>query len=585
MQHLKSLFLILLLFIFDFPVIHGQENSKIDSLLSIMPQERDTPRIRILTDLFIESIYTDHEQAFGYISEQVDIANELGLTREMAQANNMLGVYYNITSDYNKSLKQFLLAEKQYKEIDDKRYLSLVYNNMSISNRNLGNLTEALDNQMSSLKLKESQNLEPEDVAPSYWNIGNIHGDIENYHESNEWYKKALKIYEDLAYESDIISLEYNIALNYNHMDSLDKALPYFEKYIEYNRENGYLNDLAGGLDNMGSIYMNKGQFKKAEKYYLEALGYAENNGEKSLPGLLYRRLAKLYSKMGRQNLALKYAFDALSVSEETGVKKKKINDYLVISDIYKEKGQWSNAYEYYVKFHELNDSILSQENIDRMNEMEIKYQTEKKEQDLLIEKNKVELLEQKAKISKTQKWLLLSSLIASMFIAFLIILNIKQKLKRNKLEKEKLDFELDLKKQELLAFTTQLVQKNEMLEDLKYNIESLKSSNGSDQSNAYSKLIKSIDISLNDDASWKSFMKRFEKVHPEFSKHISSKFPELTNNDIRLISLIKMNLSSKEIARLLNISLEGIKKARYRIRKKLQMDSQQSLDQFILKF
>ena len=585
MQHLKSLFLILLLFIFDFPVIHGQENSKIDSLLSIMPQERDTPRIRILTDLFIESIYTDHEQAFGYISEQVDIANELGLTREMAQANNMLGVYYNITSDYNKSLKQFLLAEKQYKEIDDKRYLSLVYNNMSISNRNLGNLTEALDNQMSSLKLKESQNLEPEDVAPSYWNIGNIHGDIENYHESNEWYKKALKIYEDLAYESDIISLEYNIALNYNHMDSLDKALPYFEKYIEYNRENGYLNDLAGGLDNMGSIYMNKGQFKKAEKYYLEALGYAENNGEKSLPGLLYRRLAKLYSKMGRQNLALKYAFDALSVSEETGVKKKKINDYLVISDIYKEKGQWSNAYEYYVKFHELNDSILSQENIDRMNEMEIKYQTEKKEQDLLIEKNKVELLEQKAKISKTQKWLLLSSLIASMFIAFLIILNIKQKLKRNKLEKEKLDFELDLKKQELLAFTTQLVQKNEMLEDLKYNIESLKSSNRSDQSNAYSKLIKSIDISLNDDASWKSFMKRFEKVHPEFSKHISSKFPELTNNDIRLISLIKMNLSSKEIARLLNISLEGIKKARYRIRKKLQMDSQQSLDQFILKF
>lgn len=558
-------------------------NPRLDSLISILPEERDTSRIRILTDLFIETIYTDHKKAYEFISEQLEIANELNDDNEMALANNMLGVYYNITSDYKKALKQFDLATELYNKVGDKRYLSLVYNNMSIANRNLGKLTEALENQMASLKLKEALELSPEDIAPSYWNIANIHGDIKNYKESNLWYEKAISIYKDLGYEGDVIALEYGLALNYKDMDSLDLAMPYFERYIDHARKNNIHNALAGGLDIIGGIKMQQGDLDQAEAYYLESLDLAEKHGEKSLPGLLYRRLAKLYLRKGLENKALDYAKRALQNSEETGVDKKKITDYLVLSDIYKSKGNYRLAYENYTKYHELNDSILSTENIAKINELEVRYQTEKKEQDLLIEKNKVQILEQKAEISKNQKFLLLGSLLALLVISFLIVSNIRQKLKRQKLLKEKLDRELDFKKQELLAFTTQLVQKNDMLEQLKSEIALLSSSNVVTETRSYDKLIRTIETSLNDDTSWRSFMKRFEEVHPGFSKKVSSQYPDLTNNDIRLLSLIKMNLSSKEIAKLLNISLEGIKKARYRIRKKLDMESQESLDNFIL--
>lgn len=558
-------------------------NPRLDSLISILPEERDTSRIRILTNLFIETIYTDHKKAYEFISEQLEIANELNDDNEMALANNMLGVYYNITSDYKKALKQFDLATELYNKVGDKRYLSLVYNNMSIANRNLGKLTEALENQMASLKLKEALELSPEDIAPSYWNIANIHGDIKNYKESNLWYEKAISIYKDLGYEGDVIALEYGLALNYKDMDSLDLAMPYFERYIDHARKNNIHNALAGGLDIIGGIKMQQGDLDQAEAYYLESLDLAEKHGEKSLPGLLYRRLAKLYLRKGLENKALDYAKRALQNSEETGVDKKKITDYLVLSDIYKSKGNYRLAYENYTKYHELNDSILSTENIAKINELEVRYQTEKKEQDLLIEKNKVQILEQKAEISKNQKFLLLGSLLALLVIGFLIVSNIRQKLKRQKLLKEKLDRELDFKKQELLAFTTQLVQKNDMLEQLKSEISLLSSSNVVTEVRSYDKLIRTIETSLNDDTSWRSFMKRFEEVHPGFSKKVSSQYPDLTNNDIRLLSLIKMNLSSKEIAKLLNISLEGIKKARYRIRKKLDMESQESLDNFIL--
>ena len=60
------------------------------------------------------------------------------------------------------------------------------------------------------------------------------------------------------------------------------------------------------------------------------------------------------------------------------------------------------------------------------------------------------------------------------------------------------------------------------------------------------------------------------QQVHKNFESDVKSRYPEVTSNDLRLMSLMRMNLSSKEIASLLNVSQEGVKKARYRLRKKM---------------
>lgn len=153
--------------------------------------------------------------------------------------------------------------------------------------------------------------------------------------------------------------------------------------------------------------------------------------------------------------------------------------------------------------------------------------------------------------------------------------------MKRNKLEKEKVDAELAFKKKELTTHALHLAKKNEVLEDLKQKAETLKQTDAS--KNGYQQLIRTIDFDLQDDNNWKNFSRYFEEVHKDFNSNVKERFPDITANELRLLALLKMNLSSKEIANILNISQEGIKKARYRLRKKLNIATEDSLQDLVL--
>ena len=154
--------------------------------------------------------------------------------------------------------------------------------------------------------------------------------------------------------------------------------------------------------------------------------------------------------------------------------------------------------------------------------------------------------------------------------------------MKRNRLAKEKLDAELDFKKKELTSHALHLAQKNEVLEDLKQKAEILRANEN--EQNGYRQLIRTINFNLQDDNNWENFKRYFEQVHKNFNSIVKSKYPEITSNELRLMALLKMNLSSKEIANILNVSNEGIKKARYRLRKKMNINSEESLEDQILK-
>jgi DNA-binding CsgD family transcriptional regulator len=230
-----------------------------------------------------------------------------------------------------------------------------------------------------------------------------------------------------------------------------------------------------------------------------------------------------------------------------------------------------------------MNDSILGNEKALAIEELEKKYQTEKKEQEIVI-------LQEQKKSDKLRQLALLLAL-ASLFISLIALwIYFSQRAKRSKVEKAKLDQEisftnkaLESKKQELTVFALQLAQKNELLENLKTDIESI-NKNANDGKSLQS-LINTIQFNQNDEEVWESFKTRFEQVHVGFNKRILEKYPSVTTNDLRLISLIKMNLSSKEIANILNITPAGIKKARYRLRKKLSLDNEEKLDNLILLF
>ena len=202
---------------------------------------------------------------------------------------------------------------------------------------------------------------------------------------------------------------------------------------------------------------------------------------------------------------------------------------------------------------------------------------SKEKEQQIALQEKEITVLEQEASISNLQRILLAIALLLSA-IGFYAL---RQRLKRNKLEKEKVANELAFKRKELTTHALHLAKKNEVLEGLKQKAEELKANEASNK--GYQHLIRTINFDLQDDNNWDNFARYFEEVHKDFNSNVKSKYPEVTSNELRLMALLKMNLSSKEIANILNISPEGIKKARYRLRKKLDITTEDSLQDLVL--
>lgn len=143
--------------------------------------------------------------------------------------------------------------------------------------------------------------------------------------------------------------------------------------------------------------------------------------------------------------------------------------------------------------------------------------------------------------------------------------------------ENEKLQQDVDNKNRELAISTMSLIRKNEFLNNIK---EELKNA---DDSKALKPVIKFIDKNLNNIDDWKFFQEAFNNADKDFLKKIKSKHPSLTPNDLKLCAYLRLNLSSKEIAPLLNISTKSVEVKRYRLRKKMDLPHDYSLTNYIL--
>ena len=564
-----------------FNLLWAQNQGFVDSLQRVIDQSPDSTKVYLYRDLFFEYYYSDLDRAGTYAEKMVSIAQKNKDRNLVAYAKNTLGVYFSGTDNYPEALRTFQEAMEIYDQLGNQERVSAILNNLSIVYRNKGDLKKALAMQMESLKIKEDVGADEEALAASYWNIGNIQGDIENYSESNQWYTKALDIYRTLDIPDDILSIQHLLATNYYHMDSLELAKATFLVVEQHYRKSNRPNDLAGVLDQLGIISKANGELERAEKYYLESLELALNHDEASLPGLLYRRLANLYKEQDQNEKALVYAKKALENSTRLGVRKKKITDHLVLANIYEKLGRYQSALLEQQNYHELYDSILSADNLAAMNEMEIKYQTEKKEQE-------IRLLEREAKIAKLQRLGLVGSILGLLALFGAIFYGLKQTIRRNEIERAKVDQELnfknnelDLKKQELTAFALQLAHKNEVLDNIKNEVLEIRNTNNAPRT--LQRITTTIESNKNDDLAWNTFRRRFEEVHTDFESTVKRTYPSVSAKDLRIMALIKMNLTSKEIANILNISNEGIKKARYRLRKKMNLHTRESLEEIIL--
>ncbi|MFO7668408.1 MAG: hypothetical protein R6W31_02000 [Bacteroidales bacterium] len=152
------------------------------------------------------------------------------------------------------------------------------------------------------------------------------------------------------------------------------------------------------------------------------------------------------------------------------------------------------------------------------------------------------------------------------------------------RLRNENLNAELSFKSQELATSTMSMIKKNEFLMELKEILKKQKDELGNRYPDKYySRLVRKIDQNIGGMEDWNVFEIHFKKAHEDFLQKMVAKYPHLSHSDLRLCAYLRMNLSSKEIAPLLRISFRGVENHRYRLRKKLHLEKEVNLTDFIL--
>ncbi len=154
------------------------------------------------------------------------------------------------------------------------------------------------------------------------------------------------------------------------------------------------------------------------------------------------------------------------------------------------------------------------------------------------------------------------------------------------RLENEKLEAELRHMNKELGTSTVLILNKNEFISKVKDNLKGIANKSADEiSSKELSRIVHDIEGNLSSDADWEHFQVHFDKVHGDFSRRFRATNSTLSPQDMKLSAYLRMNLSTKEIANLLNISVRGVEISRYRLRKKLKLERSSNLQEYILGF
>jgi len=235
-----------------------------------------------------------------------------------------------------------------------------------------------------------------------------------------------------------------------------------------------------------------------------------------------------------------------------------------MLNQIHTEKHDTLKAYKYVVLEKLAGDSLFAFQEQKLSSKLELQYLYEKKEL-------KKQLAQQ---VKNTLMLIIIFSLVAGIFILGLVFSRHRLKSKLVLLEKEKIKSELDIRDRELTVNLISLIKKNEMLADISGKLRQLEqNAKGIEAKESLSQISQELRYST-DDKMLNEFSHRFQEVHAGFYEKLLKAYPDLSQNELKLCAFLRLNMSTKDIAELTGQQLASIDKARYRLRKKLNLGS-----------
>ncbi|MCY1225339.1 Tetratricopeptide repeat protein [compost metagenome] len=345
---------------------------------------------------------------------------------------------------------------------------------------------------------------------------------------------------------------------------------------------------------NAGVTHYFKNEPDKAQVYFEKALDINRQIDNKSFTVSLYVNLSAYLIERKEYTAAKRYLKESEMIA---GNSEQLSMVYLAISNLYDGQGDTANAYLYLKKHNTVKDAILnSSKTIDSYQDYVSNF--------LKSAENEVNLTKNEALLEKRKYMigLLFAIFIILLSVSLLVILQQKRRQQTiiRKAEKQSLEKELfhekeiqliheqkhkevlDAKAREVTSYSLMLSSKNNVLQEVLHQTRLLKKVLKPEDADLYRSVVDVINDNLNKDLESNKFMYHFNEVNPDFFNKLKEACSDLTENNLRMCAYFKMGMTAKQVASILNISVETVKNGRYRLKKKLGLTEQDNLDDFI---
>ena len=502
-----------------------------------------------------------------YLVAYDELAHKNKDNTHQAYVNYMFGKYYFEQSNLKESIVKLNTANELILNNNDSLALALkikLHLAYSACYLDCGMLPEACEHLQNGLKINQTSNVDPRNEVVIKHNLAILYTYLGQYEE-------AIKMnFENLGNlhinEEMLFSTYYNLSINYLDLAKPDSALYCIDKAAEFvaNDKNRMM-----CLASKGDICLFNKAYSEAEMYYKQALVMMDE--EKEIYSSYYyntlTNLAKLSYYQGLYDDAFRYA-DCI---DSSSMLNNQITCLKLKIDMMRQQGLYEPALELMMQKERLQDSLLAQKDVDRTNSLLMQYELKELENEYNTKQEIMKLRSSRERIALFA----LIGLLLSVAIVALLLLNRKKILLKNKqLNEEAMSKELETRNREIASNVITSMQKNEIYAEMVKKLQTVKENAVKDETKtAITGIIKDIEKTIDSNIN-EEFVLRFKQVHSEFYNALLERYPNLTPNEIRLCAYLKLNMTTKEICTLTGQTERSIVIARYRLRRKLGLET-----------
>nr|WP_321235373.1 tetratricopeptide repeat protein [uncultured Psychroserpens sp.] len=582
-------------------------------------------KVQTSARLFYAEIYTNPKSGRSHAQNAIKLSEKINYESGETVGHFHLGVYYDLVHNidsseyhYNKTLELskiyndtvmqpkalsvlagIALDKGNFKEaitLRDEASKSFIKNNdylsygVNIGNKAIiysekGDYKKAIEESLFALRVLDTIPRETYRKADIYSQIGDIEIRREYYQDAIGYYEKALEVYMILNDNIYISNSYNNIGNAYINLNENEKAKTYLKKGLKIAREYDIKDNIYNALTNLSSIYSNQGLYDKALINLRESEKLCENEKNSSDYLFVIIQIGNVLSKKGLHKEGIKYLNLAVRKSDSLDSQYQLKNAYKVRSEAFERVSLMRNALEDIKAYNSVSKKIDNTTIKKEIEDLKVRYESEKKEAEIALQNEEIKILNIKAKNDKLTKTLYGIGMFSFLAIAGLLYFGFKQRIKKNKIAREKQEEiykqEIAFKKKELASQTLHLVQKSTFIQELKENLEKIKKSPELFKVE-FRRLVMLLKKESAEDKDWEVFKSYFTQVHNNFDNKIKDISQDITEKEIRLASFLRMNLSTKEIATMLNVLPDSVLKSKYRLKKKLLLEKEDDLTQFL---